>query len=178
MTIEERFEKLEEEVKTLREQKGRLRRLSLASVALALAALIGGTALSVRAYTAAIEPTSITTTSITLKDSSGRTRFALNGLYGTFNAFDVNGKLRAVLGSGGNIATFDANEKLRVRLFLGGSGDAVFYDEKGKVRANINWGGNVGVSDSNGTRRVLLDAGTNKIYFWNSGGGLVAQYPQ
>jgi hypothetical protein len=88
MTIEERMEKVER-------QNRKLRKLSLASIALALAALIGGTALSVRAYTAAIEPTSVTTQNLYIKDSSGRVRFYLAG--NSFRQYDASGNLRIYL---------------------------------------------------------------------------------
>ena len=161
MTNEERFEKMEKESRELKEklekQNRKLRRLSLASVALALAALIGGTALSVRAYTAAIEPTAITTQVITLKDTSGRVRLILSGQNGAVSAFDVNGKLRVRLDSAGTVYTFAANGKQRVTL-----------DSDGRVF----------IRDSNGVTRVSLIASVNRITSFNASGVIMAKIPQ
>jgi hypothetical protein len=172
MTIEERFEKLEKEVKTLREQKGRLRRLSLASIALALAAFVGGTVISVRAYTAVIEPLGVITQNILLKDSAGKVRVALNSS-GQLSLYDANGKVRVWLdATGGVVAAQDANGTTRASLGSDGtiasrdsagrtravlSGNEVkTFDTSGNWLAGILWDGNIYLRDSNGKFRLSL----------------------
>lgn len=149
MTIEERFENLEK-------QNRGLRRLSLASIAIALAALVGGTALAVRASTAAIEPISITTHAIAVKDGAGKKRLVLDGLNGSLGSYDANGKLRAFVNSNGII-------------FL--------QDENGKVRVHLSPGGDVNILDYNGVSRVFLTSSDNRIYFRNASNKVVAAYP-
>lgn len=193
MTIEERFGRLEKEYQEFKEKvekrSGRQKRLSLASIALALAALIGGTALSVRAYMAAIEPGFITTRQITLKDSSGRVRLVLDGEQGRVRAFDLNGKMRARLSPGGvtthnanntgstflsadgYIAVADANGKERSQLT--GPGELFLRDANGKVRAYISSAGWVNVYDGNEKKRVeLTSAGSNSAIYVRDGNGI------
>jgi hypothetical protein len=157
MTIEERFEKIEKENQALKNQTRSLKRWVAGIGALALAALIGGTALSVRAYTAAIDPLSITTQAITIKDGNNRVRLVLNGDFGAVFGHDAGGKRRFLLdGNTGNITSYDGN---------------------GVARAGMSSGGFVRVYDVSGKTRVTLSAPDNKIYFNNSSGGRVAVHP-
>lgn len=168
MTIEERFEKLEK-------QNRKLKKWMAGIGAIAVMALVGGTALSVRAYTAAIDPVTITTQSIFLKDSAGRTRVALSGGSGVIHGFDVNGKSRVTVDANGYIYVTDTNGIIRARLFPDGTVGT--FDGNGKVRAQMSSIGRVYVYDSNGIARVFLNASDNKIYFTNASGGTVAAHP-
>ena len=168
MTVEERFEKLEK-------QNRKLRKLGLTSVAIALAGFIGGTALSGRAYTAAIErQDSITTKAIYLKDTSGRTRVALIGATGLVQVYDGGGRLRMQLNSNGDVRSYDANGKARAVMT---NGPFALYDANGKARAVMTSSGYVTVHDSTGRPRVMMVASDNKIYYKNASGGQVAVTP-
>ena len=160
--------------------------------AIAVMALVGGTALSVRAYTAVIEPQGVITQNILLKDGSGRVRVALNNT-GQLSLYDANGKTRVWMDATGGLAQlYDANGALRTRI-LPGAVQAV--DAYGKVRASLdgegalklyNYDGKMGAMtssggfyllDSNGKSRIILIASDNKIYFYNASGGIVAAHP-
>ena len=90
MNIDERFEKLEKQIKTLKKMLG--------GVA-ALAALVGGTVLGVHAANGSFD--TLTAKTIYVKDSSGRTRVQLVGSTGYFALYDSSGPARVVLRSDG-----------------------------------------------------------------------------
>ena len=181
MTIEERFEKiekknedLEKQTQALKDQARRLRRLAWGAVAIALAAFVGGTALSVRAYTGAIEPTSITTTSITLKDSSNRPRLFLTGNSGTVSALDANGKWRASLDSSGIVTVGDENGV--IRAIMSSSGKIYFRNASGQSVAEFGPSGitptittptittqKITLIDASGRTRLILDGASGSV---------------
>jgi len=110
MNFDERVEDLEKDNK-------RLRRLVIAAISIALAALIGGTVVGVGAYTRHINPDSITTKNITLKDNNGIIRVMLIGSNGSLYLRDTNGKLRVALsGNNGSLYLKDSNRIFRVEL--------------------------------------------------------------
>ena len=117
MTLEQRIEALERRCKRLGK--------TLAGVGtLALFAVIAGTAGWTVAYTGAISPSSITTETIVLKDSAGKTRLRLRGQDGTVRAYDSAGEQRVRLyGAKGRIEAYDSAGKWRVKL----------YGETGKI---------------------------------------------
>ena len=102
MTLEKRIEALERRCK-------RLGKTLVGVGTLALFAVVAGTAGWTVAYTGAISPSSITTSSIFLKDKAGNKRV---GLYGS--------------GAGG-IAVYDKAEKMRISL-LGDNSSVILYD--------------------------------------------------
>ena len=85
MTIEQRIEALEKRCK-------RLGNTLVGVGTLALFAVVAGTAGWTVAYTGAISPSSITTSSIFLKDKAGKKRLSLHGNSGTLYAKDSAGK--------------------------------------------------------------------------------------
>ena len=95
MNIDERFEKLEKQIKNLKKMLGGV-------ATLALAALIGGTALGVHAANGSFD--TLTAKTLHLKDSSGKTRVSLYGSNGNLLLKDASGKTRVMLyGSSGSI---------------------------------------------------------------------------
>ena len=109
MTLEQRIEALERRCK-------RLGKTLVGVGTLALFAVVAGTAGWTVAYTGAISPSSITTETIVLKDSAGKTRLRLRGQDGTVIAYDSVGQPRVRLdGSTGKIA-FTAPNGDRHRL--------------------------------------------------------------
>ena len=97
MTIEQRIEALEKRCK-------RLGKTLVGVGTLALFAVIAGTAGWTVAYTGAISPSSITMSSIFLKDKAGKTRLRLHGHNGFVRVYDSAEKKRIVLdGSTGKI---------------------------------------------------------------------------
>ena len=91
MTLEQRIEALERRCK-------RLGKTLVGVGTLALFAVVAGTAGWTVAYTGAISPSSITTSSIFLKDKAGKKRLSLHGNSGSLYAKDSAGKTRAALG--------------------------------------------------------------------------------
>ena len=113
MNIDERFEKLEKQIKNLKKMLGGV-------ATLALAALIGGTALGVHAANGFFD--TLTAKTLLLKDSSGKTRVKLLGSSGNLILSDSSGKQRVALsGSSGKLDLKDASGKTRVMLY-GSSG--------------------------------------------------------
>ena len=120
MTLEQRIEALEKRCK-------RLSKTLVGVGTLALFAVIAGTAGWTVAYTGKISPSSITTSSIFLKNSAGKTRIKLDGAYGTVKVYDSAGRNRISLyGSDGNVKVYDSSGKNRVVL-SGSSGRIGFY---------------------------------------------------
>ena len=107
MNIDERFEKLEKQIKTLKRMLGGV-------AALALAALVGGTVMGVHAANGTFD--TITAKTLILIDSSGKQRAKLKGSTGTLSLSDSSGKYRAYLSSSGSFYLKDANGKERVNL--------------------------------------------------------------
>ncbi|MEK6710470.1 MAG: hypothetical protein AABZ64_07820 [Nitrospinota bacterium] len=138
MTIEERFERIEKENQALKSQARNLRKLAWGAVAIALAAFVGGTALSVRAWTAAIDPVSITAQTIALKDSTNKVRLTLSGSGSVayIQVLDANGKARAALTSNGIVMAMDSNGVGRVTLY-GSDGKIIFRDAGNQVVATL-----------------------------------------
>ena len=118
MNIDERFEKLEKQIKNLKKMLGGV-------ATLALAALIGGTALGVHAANGSFD--TLTAKTLHLKDSSGKTRVSLYGSNGNLLLKDASGKDRVALsGSSGKLNLKDASGKDRVAL----------YGSTGNIRAS------------------------------------------
>ena len=108
MNIDERFEKLEKQIKNLKKMLGGV-------ATLALAALIGGTALGVHAANGTFD--TLTAKTLLLKDSSGKTRVTLLGSNGYLFLKDASGKNRVSLnGSSGTLYLRDPSNKTRVTL--------------------------------------------------------------
>ncbi len=104
---------------------------------LALFAVVAGTAGWTVAYTGAISPSSITTETIVLKDSAGKTRLRLAGTYGEVKAYDSAGKTRLRLrGQDGTVRAYDSAGEQRVRLY-GSKGRIEAYDSAGKWRVKL-----------------------------------------
>ena len=113
MNIDERFEKLEKQIKNLKKMLGGV-------ATLALAALIGGTALGVHAANGFFD--TLTAKKLLLKDASVKTRVQLFGSTGNLVLSDSSGKNRVYLnGSSGKLDLKDASGKTRVMLY-GSSG--------------------------------------------------------
>ena len=108
MNIDERFEKIEKQNEKIEKQNetfaGQIKNLKkmLGGVAtLALAALIGGTALGVHAANGSFD--TLTAKKLLLKDSSGKTRLELYGASGALLLKDSSGKTRVSLYGSGNL---------------------------------------------------------------------------
>ena len=94
MNIDERFEKLEKQIKTLKKMLGGV-------AALALAALIGGTAMGVHAANGKFD--TLTAKTIYVKDSSGKKRITLSGALGNIYLMNFRGINKIKLeGTSGN----------------------------------------------------------------------------
>lgn len=124
MTIEERFENLEK-------QNRRLRRWMAGVGALALAAIVAGTAGWVKAADGTFRI--LTANHINLMDGTNRVRVSLNGASGYVTVLDYNGKQRAQLNSGGFVMAMDSNGVPRAYLY--GTGKVVFHNASGQVVA-------------------------------------------
>ena len=198
MTIEERFERLEKQNRVLKKW--------LAGVgALAVAGLVAGTAQFTIAYTAAIEPSKVTTQLITatkieaqqilVKDSTGNTRLLLNGADGSIYLGSASGKWRASISSCGQIAAYDTDGNPRVwingtagtialthsggqnRVFLNSVGTVVVSDANAKIRAALASDGSIRAYDSGGKERVRLDGNTGNVNLMSASGALVLSLP-
>jgi hypothetical protein len=157
MNIDERFEKLEKQIKNLKKMLGGV-------ATLALAALIGGTALGVHAANGSFN--TITAKTLFLKDYSGKTRVELNGSSGNLYLKDASGKTRVKLGSNGSLYLKDASGKQRVGLY-GLNGNLYLTDSSGKQRvALLGSSGNLNLKDASGKTRVHLKSlnGSLKLF--------------
>ena len=140
MNIDERVQTLEKQNETFAGQIKNLKKMLGGVATLALAALIGGTALGVHA--ASYSPNGsfdvLTAKTLYLQDSSGKNRVSIYGLSGMLFLKDSRGKDRVVLnGSRGNLAVSDTNGKLRVYL-NGMDGNSYLYDKSGKNRVKLD----------------------------------------
>jgi DUF4097 and DUF4098 domain-containing protein YvlB len=171
MNIDERFEKLEKQIKNLKKMLGGV-------ATLALAALIGGTALGVHAANGSFDILRAKT--LYLKDSSGKTRVQLLGSSGQLYLKDASGKNRVKLGSNAFLTLRDSSGKKRVALGSGGlylknargkdrvtlkgaTGDLILKDDSGKTRVHLkSLNGSLKLSGKS-VQRVYLDGGTGKI---------------
>ena len=130
MTIEQRIEALEKRCK-------RLGKTLMGVGTLALFAVVAGTVGWTVAYTGAISPTSITTKTIVLKDSAGKTRIGLFGRTGSVHAFDSAGKTRVgIFGKTGSVRAYDRAGTSRVSLG-GGNGSIYLYDSARTSRVRL-----------------------------------------
>ena len=162
MTIEQRIEALEKRCK-------RLGKTLMGVGTLALFAVVAGTVGWTVAYTGAISPTSITTKTIVLKDSAGKTRIGLFGRTGSVHAFDSAGKTRVgIFGKTGSVRAYDRAGKMRV--WLDGSGGRIrAYDRAGKWRVGLYGGnGSIYLYDSAGKTRVVLIGSYGKVFALDS----------
>lgn len=118
MTIEERFEKIEKQNRNMKKW--------LAGVAaLALVAIVAGTAVWVRAADGTFG--TVNANYIYLRDASNRVRVSLSGSSAYVHVLDANGKTRALLSSGGYVTATDSNGVGRVAL-NGSDGKVYFYN--------------------------------------------------
>ena len=126
MTIEKRNEALERRCK-------RLGKTLVGVGTLALFAVVAGTAGWTVAYTGAISPSSITTSSIFLKDKAGKKRLRLAGAYGEVKAYDSAGKTRLRLrGQDGTVRVYDRAGK--TRIWLAGSTGKITFSPPNKSK--------------------------------------------
>ena len=130
MTIEQRIEALERRCK-------RLGKTLVGVGTLALFAVVAGTAGWTVAYTGSISPSSITTSSIFLKDKTGKKRLSLHGNSGTLYAKDSAGKTRVRLGgSDGSVTVYDKAGKA-VFALRGSDSILNVNDSAGKTRIRL-----------------------------------------
>lgn len=131
MNIDERFEKLEKQIKTLKKMLGGV-------AALALAALIGGTVLGVHAANGTFD--TLTAKYLYLKDKSGKTRVMLSGRNGRLVLRDSRGKRSVdLIGVDGSLRLQDSRGKNRVVL-SGHQGWVRTYKSNGQVKAELGKG--------------------------------------
>jgi hypothetical protein len=192
MTIQDRVENLEKQNKNLK-------RWMAGIGAIALAAFVGGTVISVRAYTATIEPLGVVTRDILLKDANGQVRVAISGSAGQITLYDAGAKTRVWMDSAGgtitsnntygtaqttinpagvtarNVYALDDSGRQRVHLY-GNPGQVYVRDDAGKQRAALSQYG-VTTRDANEVMRTYLYNATGKLMLYNSSGQVVATYP-
>jgi DUF4097 and DUF4098 domain-containing protein YvlB len=160
MNIDERFEKLEKQIKNLKKMLGGV-------ATLALAALIGGTALGVHAANGSFD--TLTAKTLHLKDSSGKTRVSLYGSNGNLLLKDASGKDRVALyGSNGYLYLKDASGKNSVMLYGSSgsisSGNLYLNDSSGKQRVALSGSsGKLDLKDASGKTRVMLYGSSGSI---------------
>jgi len=115
MNIDERFEKLEKQNETFAGQIKTLKKILGGVAALALAALVGGTALGVHAANGKFDI--ITAKTLELKGASGKTRMKLEGANGQLRFYNSSGRNSIYLGSEGTITLSDSTGYNRIWLY-------------------------------------------------------------